>query len=165
MNLYKNILVAVDLSQDSAVILDKARGIAKAYESQLNLVHVIEPIAVGYAIEISSIDVEGLHQEATEQAKQSLMEMGSNIDVPASRMHTLLGQPAREIKELANEIEADLNALTLYMGMGYPIIEAHKAFWETFHKTPSDTNKERYIYLKTFIDNFEQLKHKICFPN
>jgi len=108
MNLYKNILVAVDLSQDSAVILDKARGIAKAYESQLNLVHVIEPIAVGYAIEISSIDVEGLHQEATEQAEQSLMEMGSNIDVPASQMHTLLGQPARKIKELANEIEADL---------------------------------------------------------
>ncbi len=108
MNLYKNILVAVDLSQDSAVILDKARSIAKAYEAQLNLVHVIEPIAVGYAIEISSIDVEGLHHEATEQAKQSLLEMGGNIDIPASRMHTLLGQPAREIKELASEIEADL---------------------------------------------------------
>ncbi|MDG2090258.1 MAG: universal stress protein [Gammaproteobacteria bacterium] len=108
MNLYKNILVAVDLSQDSAVILDKARGIAKSYEAQLDLIHVIEPIAVGYAIEISSIDVEGLHQEATEQAKQSLMEMGRNIDIPAERMHTLLGQPAREIKELANEIEADL---------------------------------------------------------
>ena len=108
MNLYKNILVAVDLSQDSAVILDKARGIAKSYEAQLDLIHVIEPIAVGYAIEISSIDVEGLHQEATEQAKQSLMEMGRHIDIPAERMHTLLGQPAREIKELANEIEADL---------------------------------------------------------
>ena len=108
MNLYKNILVAVDLSQDSAVILDKALSIAKVYEAKINLVHVIEPIAVGYAIEISSIDVEGLHQEATEQAKQSLMEMGRNIDIPAEHMHTLLGQPAREIKELANEIEADL---------------------------------------------------------
>jgi hypothetical protein len=64
-----------------------------------------------------------------------------------------------------DEIEADLNALTLYMGMGYPIIEAHKAFLETFHNTPTETNKERYIYLKTFIDNFDDLKHKICFPN
>lgn len=108
MNLYKNILVAVDLSQDSAVILDKARGIAKAYDAQLSLLHVIEPIAVGYAIEISSIDVEGLHQEATEQAKQSLIEMGTNIDIPEDRMHTHLGQPAREIKELASEIKADL---------------------------------------------------------
>tara|TARA_R110000772_G_scaffold35177_6_gene84889 strand:- start:1134 stop:1565 length:432 start_codon:yes stop_codon:yes gene_type:complete len=108
MSLYKKILVAVDLSQDSAVILDKARSIAKAYDSQLSMVHVIEPIAVGYAIEISSIDVEGLHQEATAQARAALLEMGSNIGIPENRLHTVLGQPAREIKELANEIGADL---------------------------------------------------------
>ena len=30
-----------------------------------------------------------------------------------------------------DEIEADLNALTLYMGMGYPIIEAHKPLSQT----------------------------------
>lgn len=64
-----------------------------------------------------------------------------------------------------DEIEADLNALTLYMGMGYPVIEAHKAFLETFHNSPSEVNKERYIYLKTFIDNFDKLKHEVCFPN
>ena len=61
-----------------------------------------------------------------------------------------------------DEIEADLNALTLYMGMGYPVIEAHKAFLETFEKSPTNTNKERYVYLKTFIDNFDTLKHDIC---
>lgn len=64
-----------------------------------------------------------------------------------------------------DEIEADLNALTLYMGMGYPVIEAHKAFLETFHRSPTPVNKERYKYLKAFIDNFEKLKHEICFPN
>ena len=64
-----------------------------------------------------------------------------------------------------DEIEADLNALTLYMGMGYPVIEAHKAFLETFHNSPSEVNKERYEYLKVFIDNFDTLKHEICFPN
>jgi len=61
-----------------------------------------------------------------------------------------------------DEIEADLNALALYLGMGYPVIEAHKAFLDTFESTPTDVNKERYIYLKTFIDNFDELKHKIC---
>ena len=61
-----------------------------------------------------------------------------------------------------DEIEADLNALTLYLGLGYPIIEAHKAFLETFENTPTKMNKERYVYLKTFIDNFDKLKHKIC---
>jgi hypothetical protein len=61
-----------------------------------------------------------------------------------------------------DEIEADLNALTLYMGMGYPVIEAHKAFLETFYKSPTESNKERYVYLKTFIDNFDTLKYDIC---
>jgi len=64
-----------------------------------------------------------------------------------------------------DEIEADLNALVMYLGMGYPVIEAHKAFLETFHKSPSEVNKERYVYLKTFIDNFDKLKYEICFPS
>lgn len=108
MNLYKNILVAVDLSQDSAKILDKARNLAKQYSAELSLVHVIEPIAVGYAVEVTSVDIEGLHEEVTKQAKQSLNEMGANLGIPEHRLHTVLGQPAREIRELAKKIEADL---------------------------------------------------------
>jgi universal stress protein A len=122
MNLYKNILVAVDLSQDSAIILDKARHLAKAYDAQLSMVHVIEPIAVGYAIEVSSIDVDGLHQEAAEQARKSLLEMGANIGIPESRLHTTLGQPAREIKELANEIKADLIIMGNHGRHGWELI-------------------------------------------
>jgi len=108
MNLYKTILVAVDLSQDSAVIVDKARNLAKQYGAELSMVHVIEPIAVGYAVEVTSVDIEGLHEEVTKQAKSTLHEMGANIDIPEHRLHTVLGQPAREIRELAKEIEADL---------------------------------------------------------
>jgi len=59
-----------------------------------------------------------------------------------------------------DEIEADLNALTLYLGMGYPVIEAHKAFLETFHKAPNEMNKERYVYLKTFIEKSFWLKRE-----
>ena len=108
MTLYKTILVAVDLSQDSAVIVDKARNLAKQYGAELSMVHVIEPIAVGNAVEVTSVDIEGLHEEVTKQAKSTLHEMGANIDIPEHRLHTVLGQPAREIRELAKEIEADL---------------------------------------------------------
>lgn len=108
MALYKNILIAVDLSQDSALIIDKARNLAKQYDAQLSMVHVIEPIAVGYAVEVTSVDIEGLHEEVTNQAKSSLTEMGTNIGIPEARLHTVLGQPAREIRELAKEIKADL---------------------------------------------------------
>jgi universal stress protein A len=108
MSLYKNILVAVDLSKDSAMILDKARNLAKQYNAQLSMVHVIEPIAVGYAVEVTSVDIEGRHEEVTKQAKTTLTEMGVNVGIEESRLHTVLGQPAREIRELAKKIEADL---------------------------------------------------------
>jgi universal stress protein A len=122
MKLYKNILVAVDLSKDSAKILDKARQLAKANDAKLSLIHVIEPIAVGYAIEVSSIDVDGLHQEAAEQARNSLLEMGANLDIPETRLHTALGQPAREIKELASEIKADLIIMGNHTRHGWELI-------------------------------------------
>lgn len=108
MTTYTNILVAVDLSQDSAIVLDKARNLAKQNDAQLSMVHVMEPIAVGYAVEVSSLDIEGLHEEAAKQARGALLDMGGNIGIPEHRLHTILGQPAREIKELAAKLEADL---------------------------------------------------------
>lgn len=62
----------------------------------------------------------------------------------------------------SDEIEADLNALKIYLALGYPIIEAHKAFLHVFKKTATPQNKERYEYLKRFIDNFDNLKYRIC---
>lgn len=63
-----------------------------------------------------------------------------------------------------DEIEADLNGLKMYLGMGYPVIEAHKSFLQVFQGTPTESNKERYEYLKAFIDNFERIKYRICLP-
>lgn len=64
----------------------------------------------------------------------------------------------------SDEIEADLNALKIYLGAGYPIIEAHKGFLGVFITHPSDDNRERYEYLKNYIDNFEKQKYRLCLP-
>ncbi len=108
MSTYKNILVAVDLSKDSPLVLDKARILAKIDDAALSLVHVMEPIAVGYAVEVTSVDIEGLHEEASRHARNTLLEMGANIGIPEGRIHNVLGSPAREIRELAKSMEADL---------------------------------------------------------
>lgn len=108
MSGYKKILVAVDLSDDSPLVVDKALAIGKQSAAELHMVHVIEPIAVGYAVEVTSIDIEGLHAEAAKHARNALLEMGGNLGIPAYRLHNVLGQPAREIRELAKELGADL---------------------------------------------------------
>ena len=107
MSDYKKILIAVDLSDDSPFVVDKALALASP-GAELHMVHVMEPIAVGYAVEVTSIDVEGLHEEASKQARNALLELGGNLGIPAHRLHHVLGQPAREIREMAKDLGADL---------------------------------------------------------
>jgi len=44
----------------------------------------------------------------------------------------------------------------IYLGLGYPRIEACEAFLEVFEHYPSQENKVRYDKIKNFIDNFEK---------
>jgi hypothetical protein len=97
------------------------------------------------------------------------MELSSRAFIPMTvpmRMAVILHEHAHfnlnEVQE--DEIEADLNALKIYLGAGYPIIEAHKGFLDVFKTHPSDMNRERYEYLKNFIDNFEENKYRLCLP-
>lgn len=54
-----------------------------------------------------------------------------------------------------DEVEADLNGLLIYLGLGYPRIEAFEVFAKTFLSAPTEQNKMRYQKIVNFIDNFE----------
>ena len=58
--------------------------------------------------------------------------------------------------DIANETEADLNGLTIYLGLGYPIKEAYSAFIDTFIGYPSEQNKRRYDIINKFIKDYIQ---------
>ena len=64
-------------------------------------------------------------------------------------------------EDMQDESEADINGLLIYLGLGYPRIEAFEAFLEVFEQYPSQENKRRYDKIKNFIDNFE--KNNIVF--
>ena len=56
--------------------------------------------------------------------------------------------------DISNETEADLNGLTIYLGLGYPIREAYAAFGDTFIGHPSQQNKVRYDIINNFIKEY-----------
>lgn len=58
----------------------------------------------------------------------------------------------------SSEIEADKNALLIYLGLGYPRIEAYQAFLETFAGAPTPQNQERAALIEDFITDFENNK-------
>jgi universal stress protein A len=108
MNGYRKILVAVDLSDDATRVLDKAFTLATQSDGEIQLVHVMEPIMAGYAVDVISIDVQSLQAEAEKYARNALAAIGVKFGIPAQRLHNVLGQPAREIRELAKKLDADL---------------------------------------------------------
>ncbi len=59
-----------------------------------------------------------------------------------------------------NEIEADLNALKIFLGLGYGYIDAENAFLNVFKGSPSDQNVERHQVLHNFIVDFEERYNK-----
>ena len=49
---------------------------------------------------------------------------------------------------MEDEVEADKHSLTLYMGLGYPRIDAYNVYLDVFETTPTEGNKERYDALQ-----------------
>ena len=53
-----------------------------------------------------------------------------------------------------DELEADKNAIMLYLGTGNPIIEVYNVWLRVFRNTPTDQNRERYDALNKYVKNF-----------
>jgi hypothetical protein len=64
-------------------------------------------------------------------------------------------------ENIEDEIEADLNGLLIYLGLGYPRIDGYEAFLRVFEGTPSQENKVRYDVINKFIQDFENKKYVI----
>ena len=65
--------------------------------------------------------------------------------------------------KMEDEVEADLNGLLLYLGMGFPRIEAFQSFLTVFQQTPTEQNKGRFDVLNQFIANFEKGRYNISY--
>jgi len=57
-------------------------------------------------------------------------------------------------RPIAYEIGADINALNIYLGLGYPPSEAHYAFLHVFKEANNEQNAKRYQVINDFIDKF-----------
>lgn len=58
--------------------------------------------------------------------------------------------------DMANETEADLNGLIIYLGLGYPRIDAYNVFTQVFSTSANELNANRMKIIDDFIRNFEE---------
>ena len=122
MSTYKNVLVAIDLSNESAKVIAKARNLVGGDSSKLSLVHVVEPVAAAYPIDAYAINISRMQEEALEIATERMGEIGKQFEIPAERQHTLVGSPATEIRALAEERVADLIVIGSHGRSGWKLL-------------------------------------------
>jgi universal stress protein A len=107
MSQYNKILIAVDLSEDSAQVAARAKCLAASSEVDLHLIHVIEPLSFAYGGDIP-MDFSGIQDEIHQQASQQLKRFGETHSIAEGKQYIVLGRPEVEIHAKAEEIEADL---------------------------------------------------------
>ena len=102
------VLVPVDLSEQSSLVVDHATALADAYGASIDLLHVVEEATFPTAYDIdpfspSQPDV----QERAREALEALAADLGDVDVPVDT-HVLAGYAARDIVDFAEEQAADL---------------------------------------------------------
>jgi universal stress protein A len=107
MGAYKRILMAVDLTEETSRVADRAVAIARCFEADLLVVHVIEPLSLAYGGDIP-MDLSSVQEQIHDQAKSHLAEFGASISVPPEHQFLIFGRPEAEIHRVAEEQNADI---------------------------------------------------------
>lgn len=132
---YRNVLIAVDLSEDSAAVV--RRGLDVAGDARISLLHVVEFIPVdpaGEALMPPPADLEG---ELVESARQRLDALCESLSLQTAERRVEMGSIKSEIVRVAAEEQADLLVLGSRERHGLALLlgSTEKA---VLHKTPCD---------------------------
>lgn len=104
---YRNILLVVDLSEDSEVIGRRAKSIAERYGAQITLLHVVEYVPVepmGEAL-LPTIQIES---ELVERARTRLRELAVKLGLEHCPQLVETGGIKVEIIRAAQRLKSDL---------------------------------------------------------
>jgi len=109
--MFSHILVPVDGSETAQMAVDKATALAKAFDSKVTVMYVIDPypftgvgtdFAYGQAEYLNAATAEA--NEAVKVAKQALTDAGVNVDSSVVEAHTAW----RGIVDAGDSLQADL---------------------------------------------------------
>ena len=104
---YQHILLAVDLTDESNQVADKAVALARQSNAQLSLIHVIEPLSFAYGGDVP-MDLSTIQEQLDEHAQQRLDSFAQSLATEVTQVHVVSGHTESEIHHIAKEQEIDL---------------------------------------------------------
>ena len=83
---FKHILLAVDLTEESTQVSEKAAALTTAFGATLSCTHVIEPLSLAYGGDVP-MDLTTVQDQLHDTAKIQLARLAASLDVPPDRCH------------------------------------------------------------------------------
>ena len=114
---FRSVLCAVDFSQDSARAFEYAASLARHGAGRLTLLHVVEPMPVGYDPMVGPpFDIAGYEFRMEESGRAQLQKLAPDSATAGCEVETLLarGKAYKEILRVAAERQADLIVLGVH---------------------------------------------------
>jgi universal stress protein A len=110
MSIYHRILVAVDLTESSFTITERARALAAALGSELEILHVVEPQPFVAPIPPDAVTPAIIEtQEALiEAAQEHMAKLAGEPDSKQAGWRVEVGSVKAELLRVAGEFHADL---------------------------------------------------------
>jgi universal stress protein A len=107
MSVYKHILIGLDLSPESQQVIDRVKFLFANSDTKISICHVLEPLAFTYGGDIP-VDLSDVQTQLQEQATGRLAALAEQLNVRPEDRHIILGHPAQEMHNMANNDEVDL---------------------------------------------------------
>ncbi|MFK7912449.1 MAG: universal stress protein [Pseudomonadales bacterium] len=108
---YRSILVAIDTSDEAEEVLAGVSKVAPVDGATIDCLTVVRPIAGAYGgLDMAPLSqgTISFEQQALDNAGDRSKRMAAAHGIGPDRVHVKLGAPAREIRELASVLNADL---------------------------------------------------------
>jgi universal stress protein A len=103
--MYKHILFATDLSDDTEYLIEKVRAVQSMTGAQLSLVHVVEPLP-GYSY--AYLGIEDIEGQLIEEARQTIAKLSDKLNVGKNDQFVEVGPTKTKILKIADDVKADL---------------------------------------------------------
>ena len=122
---YKTIVVAIDLSSESRIIIQRAKDVASS-ASTIHLVYVQEPMDSVYMGVVPYgpvfVGMNEVEENLKAELKRKLDALGDEFSIPEERRHFLNGAPSKEIHRFADENQVELVVLGTHGQKGVQLL-------------------------------------------
>jgi universal stress protein A len=108
MSTYTHLLLAVDFSKGTDVVVEKALALAEAFETRISLIHVVEFAQVDLSNELVMPQELELDQELLALAEGRLEALADKHGLADSKRLVRQGSTKREIISMAEQESVDL---------------------------------------------------------